>query len=49
MESDLKVVVGTIIRSMNGDNAGSPDERLHEAEAACKCAESWIVWGLGAE
>ncbi|OXG35215.1 hypothetical protein C367_00450 [Cryptococcus neoformans Ze90-1] len=49
VESDLKVVVRTVIRSMNGDNASSTDERLREAEAACKCAESWIDWGLGAD
>ncbi|WRT63297.1 uncharacterized protein IL334_000202 [Kwoniella shivajii] len=46
IESDLSVVVSTITDAMSGDLNLSPNERLKEAEAACKCAESWIDWGL---
>ncbi|WWD06250.1 hypothetical protein V865_004336 [Kwoniella europaea PYCC6329] len=49
IESDLSVVVSTITDAMSGDPNLSPNERLKEAEAACKCAESWIDWGLSPE
>ncbi|KAK8844673.1 hypothetical protein IAR55_006522 [Kwoniella newhampshirensis] len=45
--SDLSVVVDTITDAMNGDPSTGQQERLKEAEAACKCAESWIDYGLG--
>nr|XP_031862141.1 uncharacterized protein CI109_002554 [Kwoniella shandongensis]KAA5529213.1 hypothetical protein CI109_002554 [Kwoniella shandongensis] len=47
IESDLSVVVSTITDAMNGDASTGQQERLKEAEAACKCAESWIDYGLG--
>ncbi|WVR03182.1 hypothetical protein IAU60_000173 [Kwoniella sp. DSM 27419] len=49
IESDLSVVVTTITDAMRGDPALTPDERIKEAEAACKCAESWIDYGLSAD
>nr|XP_019048282.1 hypothetical protein I302_02051 [Kwoniella bestiolae CBS 10118]OCF27212.1 hypothetical protein I302_02051 [Kwoniella bestiolae CBS 10118] len=49
IESDLSIVVSTITDAMTGDPKLSPNERLKEAEAACKCAESWIDWGLSPE
>ncbi|WWC85404.1 uncharacterized protein L201_000267 [Kwoniella dendrophila CBS 6074] len=49
IESDLSVVVSTITDAMTGDPNLSPQERLKEAEVACKCAESWIDWGLSTE
>lgn len=40
----------TITDSMTGENGVlSPAERVKAAEAACKCADSWINYGLGAD
>nr|ODO01293.1 hypothetical protein L204_02021 [Cryptococcus depauperatus CBS 7855] len=49
VESDLAIIVETIIDSLKGAETESPTNRLSEAQAACKCAESWIDWGLGAD
>ncbi|WVF66636.1 hypothetical protein IAT40_001376 [Kwoniella sp. CBS 6097] len=46
IESDLPVVVTAITDAMNGDPSISQEERVKEAEAACKCAESWVDYGL---
>jgi hypothetical protein len=35
---------------MSGENGiESPEERIKSAEAACRCADSWINYGLGAD
>ena len=53
LEVDLPGVMETIKRSMevhtNFDSAGGREEALKECEGACKCAEAWIDYGLGAE
>jgi hypothetical protein len=53
LEGDLPAVMSTITEAMSshvqGGNLGLQEERLREAEAACRCAESWVDYGLGAE
>lgn len=54
LDVDSKEVMGTVKRSMevyqsSGMSLGAGEEVVKEAEAACKCAESWIDYGLGAE
>jgi hypothetical protein len=40
-------VMEAIMASLSA--AGSDEEMVKEAEAGCKCAESWIDYGLGGE
>jgi hypothetical protein len=40
-------VMETLMSSLRAE--GNDAERVKEAEAGCKCAESWIDYGLGAE
>jgi hypothetical protein len=53
LEGDLPAVMSTITEAMSshvqGGNLELQEERLREAEAACRCAESWVDYGLGAE
>lgn len=54
LEMDLGQVMGYIKRSLEvyrsvGMPVGVGEEVVKEAEAACRCAESWIGYGLGAE
>ncbi|WVQ82597.1 hypothetical protein IAT38_004727 [Cryptococcus sp. DSM 104549] len=49
IEKDLPAIISTITDAMNGEGSANPQERLIEAEAACRCAESWIDYGLGAD
>jgi hypothetical protein len=50
IETDVPAVMQTITDSMTGENGVlSPAERVKAAEAACKCADSWINYGLGAD
>ncbi|ORX41250.1 armadillo-type protein [Kockovaella imperatae] len=51
LETDMPIVMETIRGSMN-PNSGSdliPQDNVQEASAACKCAEAWIDYGLGAD
>lgn len=45
----MPAVLGTITEAMAGETFQSPEERVKAAEAACRCAESWINYGLGAD
>ncbi|RSH89503.1 hypothetical protein EHS25_002053 [Saitozyma podzolica] len=53
LEGDLPAVMSTITEAMSshiqGGNLELQEERLREAEAACRCAESWVDYGLGAD
>ncbi|ODN73851.1 hypothetical protein L202_07374 [Cryptococcus amylolentus CBS 6039] len=49
IELDRGIVLNTIIRSMSIDGSASPEKHSQEATAACRCAESWIGWGLEAD
>ena len=53
LEVDIKGVLEVITGSMkvhqNVNTVGGREEALKEAEAACRCAESWIDYGLGVE
>lgn len=56
LEVDLPRVMETIKGSMSGARGmndvgtmGGRDEVLKEMEGACRCAEAWIGYGLGAE
>lgn len=52
LDQDLPPVMETITRSMQpilSTSMGNQDEGLREAEAACRCTESWIGYGLGGE
>lgn len=49
----MPAVMAAITEAMAVDGIlGSPDrqaEKLREAEAACKCAESWVGYGISGE
>lgn len=45
----MPTVMATITESMTGEAFQSPEDRVRAAEAACRCAESWINYGLGAD
>lgn len=52
LDQDLPAVMETITRSLQqsqNTTLGESDEGVKEAEAACRCAESWIGYGLGGE
>ncbi|KAL7420320.1 hypothetical protein Q5752_005289 [Cryptotrichosporon argae] len=49
VEADVPAVMDTMIASMDGDGVGSGAEAIQAAEAACRCAESWIGFGLAAD
>ncbi|KAL1406931.1 hypothetical protein Q8F55_006343 [Vanrija albida] len=49
LDLDVPAVMATITESMNGDAVQSPADCIKSAEAACKCAQSWINYGLGAD
>ena len=52
LEMDLPAVMETIRGSMNPSSMhglGSQQDMVAEASAACRCAEAWIDYGLGAE
>ena len=53
LEVDLPGVMSTIKGSMDVHrdftSAGGREEALKECEGACRCAEAWIGYGLGAE
>ncbi|WVQ72312.1 hypothetical protein IAR50_001862 [Cryptococcus sp. DSM 104548] len=49
IELDRGIVMNTIIRSMSTIGSASPEQQSQEATAACRCAESWIGWGLEAD
>jgi len=52
LEQDVPAVMDTISRSMQPNlitGLGGQKEGLKEAEAACRCAEIWIGYGLGGE
>jgi hypothetical protein len=53
LEVDLPGVMEVIMASMRVHQAahsvGGREEAMKEAEAACRCAESWIDYGLGGE
>ncbi len=52
LDQDLPAVTEAITRSMQPHlhtSMGGQEEALKEAEAACRCAESWIQYGLGGE
>jgi len=50
---DLQAVMATIKGALDGAMGYSSgirlEENVKEAEAGCRCAESWIGYGLGAE
>jgi hypothetical protein len=47
LEVDMGGVMEALMASLQG--GGSDEERVKEAEAGCRCTESWINYGLGAE
>jgi hypothetical protein len=50
INTDLPAVMGTIVAAMTGEQGiESPEERIKSTEAACRCADSWINYGLGGE
>ncbi|CAK9779796.1 ARM repeat-containing protein [Cutaneotrichosporon oleaginosum] len=49
IDTDLPAVMATITESMTGEALQSPADRIRAAEAACKCADSWINYGIGAD
>ncbi|KAK4687604.1 importin-13, partial [Tremellales sp. Uapishka_1] len=54
IEMDLPAVMGTIAASLSlngplGSDLTQEEMRLKEVEAGCKCAESWVVYGLGGD
>ncbi|ORY23548.1 armadillo-type protein [Naematelia encephala] len=48
LQEDIPAVLSVISRSMDPP-PGDPGERAKEADAACKCAESWVTYGLGGD
>ena len=52
LDQDLPAVMEIITRSLQqspNTTMSTSDEGVKEAEAACRCAESWIGYGLGGE
>lgn len=53
LEGDLPAVMSTIIDAMAVDGLMGSTQRqgdnMQEAEAACKCAESWVGYGMSGE
>lgn len=52
IEGDLPTVMETITAAMRihpARDMAHQQEQLKEVEAACKCAESWVGYNLGAE
>ncbi|BEJ13429.1 hypothetical protein CspHIS471_0306030 [Cutaneotrichosporon sp. HIS471] len=49
IDSDVPAVMAAITDSMTGEPLQSPVDRIRAAEAACRCADSWINYGLGAD
>lgn len=46
VESDMEAVMSTITACVVPPTTA---EQGKEAEAACRCAESWVTYGIGAE
>ena len=52
LDQDVPTVMETIKISMQSQlstSTGEQEEALKEAEAACRCVESWLGYGLGGE
>lgn len=45
----MSTITEAMSSHVQGGNLELQEERLREAEAACRCAESWVDYGLGAE
>lgn len=45
----METIRGSIHPPSDGQSIGGAEEAMKEAEAACRCAEKWILYGLGGE